>query len=143
MSEKRCRRCRRLDRAERAAVERGLDRNRSAREMAADLARGLSPEQICLGRAAEFKVSAPTLYRWIDRGYAGMSNMDLRRKVGYKERGLTRPRGRRPTARRGASALAAAAMAALGCELLPCGELDLGVSALNRARAERGLGPLL
>ncbi|EOS52886.1 hypothetical protein [Adlercreutzia caecimuris] len=36
-----------------------------------------------------------------------------------------------------------ALMDALGCELLPYGELDLGVSALNRARAERGLGPLL
>lgn len=48
-----------------------------------DLARGLSPEQICLGRAAEFKVSAPTLYRWIDRGYAGMPNMDLRLFITY------------------------------------------------------------
>lgn len=187
MSEKRQRRYRRLDRAERAAIERGLDKNRSAREMARDLgrsqssiadevrrnrtvskgpgkgervsdapetacrrllswpwvcngcnkrryhcgmkwrceysaaraqrladglladarrgvdrseeeferimaavradtARGLSPAQICLGRAAEFEVSAPTLYRWIGRGYAGMSNMDLRREVGYKER---------------------------------------------------------
>ena len=39
-----------------------------------------------LGRAAEFKVAPSTLYRWIDRGYAGMSNMNLHRKVGYKER---------------------------------------------------------
>lgn len=44
MSEKRCRRYRRIDRAERAAVERGLDRNRSARETAADL--GRSPSSV-------------------------------------------------------------------------------------------------
>lgn len=74
-----------------ADARRGVNRSEEefGRIMAAvraDTARGLSPAQICLGRAGEFKVSEPTLYRWIDRGYAGMSNMDLRRKVGYKER---------------------------------------------------------
>lgn len=52
----------------------------------ADLSRGLSPEQICMGRAYELKVSPSTIYRWIAKGYAGMSNLDLRRKVGYKPR---------------------------------------------------------
>lgn len=52
----------------------------------ADVARGLSPAQICKARACEFKVHPSTVYRWIGRGYAGMSNMDLRRKVGYKKR---------------------------------------------------------
>ena len=51
-----------------------------------DVARGLSPAQIVSARVGEFGVSASTLYRWIDAGYAGMSNMDLRRKVGYKPR---------------------------------------------------------
>ena len=37
MSERRQRLYRRLDRAERAAIERGLDKNRSARAMARDL----------------------------------------------------------------------------------------------------------
>ena len=36
------RRYSRLDRAERAAIERGLDKNRSAREMARDLGRSQS-----------------------------------------------------------------------------------------------------
>ena len=49
------------------------------------LARGLSPEQIAhahpeLGRCAS------TIYEWIDRGYAGLSNMELRSKVSYKPR---------------------------------------------------------
>lgn len=52
----------------------------------ADVARGLSPAQIAQARAGQFKVSASTVYRWIDRGFAGMSNADLRRKVGYKPR---------------------------------------------------------
>lgn len=55
----------------------------------ADVARGLSPAQIAEGRAAEFKVSASTIYRWIAAGYGGMRNADLRRKVGYKPRRKT------------------------------------------------------
>lgn len=51
-----------------------------------DLARSLSPAQIAQGRADEFSSSPSTIYRWIDRGYAGMSNMELLRKVGYKKR---------------------------------------------------------
>lgn len=52
----------------------------------ADLARGLSPSQIAQGRANELNIAPSTMYRWIARGYAGMSNMELRRKVGYKPR---------------------------------------------------------
>lgn len=51
-----------------------------------DVARGLSPAQIAQGRAAEFKVHPSTIYRWVAAGYAGMSNAELRRKVGYKPR---------------------------------------------------------
>ena len=51
-----------------------------------DLARGLSPQQIARARAEEVGVSASTIYRWIDEGYGGMANADLRRKVGYKPR---------------------------------------------------------
>lgn len=74
-----------------ADARRGVNRSEEefGRIMAAvraDTARGLSPAQICLGRAGEFRVAPSTLYRWIGRGYTGMSNMDLRRKVGYKER---------------------------------------------------------
>lgn len=51
-----------------------------------DLERGLSPRQIADGRAEEVGVSPSTIYRWIERGYGGMSNAELRRKVGYKPR---------------------------------------------------------
>lgn len=57
-----------------------------------DLARGLSPEQISVLRSQELELSRSTIYRWIEAGYAGMSNMDLRRKVGYKPRKRSVPR---------------------------------------------------
>jgi len=52
----------------------------------ADVARGLSPTQISMARADQFSVHPTTIYRWIEAGYAGMANIDLRRKVGYKKR---------------------------------------------------------
>lgn len=51
-----------------------------------DVTRGLSPAQIVQGRADEFEVDPSTVYRWIAKGYGGMSNAELRRKVGYKPR---------------------------------------------------------
>ena len=47
------------------------------------LARGLSPQQIA---ATTPGLSASTVYRWVDAGYDGMTNMELRRKVGYRPR---------------------------------------------------------
>ncbi len=52
----------------------------------ADVARGLSPAQIARGRSGEFEVDPSTIYRWVAKGYGGMSNAELRRKVGYKPR---------------------------------------------------------
>lgn len=51
-----------------------------------DVNRGISPEQILLVRGEKVPVSVSTLYRWIDRKYAGMNNMELRRQCGYKPR---------------------------------------------------------
>lgn len=70
---------------------RGVDMDRASFEVAvslirADLARGLSPQQIACARAEGVGVSKSTIYRWIDEGYGGMSNAELRRKVGYKPR---------------------------------------------------------
>ena len=48
------------------------------------LARGLSPEQIVVSYALD--VSPATIYRWIEEGYAGTGNIELRRKVSYKPR---------------------------------------------------------
>lgn len=55
------------------------------------LLRGLSPEQI-VHIHPELGISKSTIYGWIDRGYAGMSNMDLRRKVSYRPRHHQAPR---------------------------------------------------
>lgn len=52
------------------------------------LARGLSPQQIA---AATPGLSASTVYRWVDAGYDGMTNMELRRKVGYRPRSRRAP----------------------------------------------------
>lgn len=58
------------------------------------LARGLSPEQIAAADPG-LGLSASTIYRWVGLGYAGMTNMDLRRKVGYKPRKKRAPRAAR------------------------------------------------
>lgn len=79
-----------------SAVRRGVDRTEEefesiAAKIRADLARGLSPAQIADARSSEFRAAPSTIYRWIERGYAGMSNMDLRRKVGYRPRRRAAP----------------------------------------------------
>ena len=88
----------------------GVDRDEAEFERAmeiirSDVARGLSPQQIALARADEVKASASTIYRWIERGYAGMSNLDLRRKCGYKPR--SHSAAPRSTAHGGARSFAA------------------------------------
>jgi len=50
------------------------------------LARGLSPYEIATSYADTVGVSASTLYRWIERGYGGMANIELERKVGFAPR---------------------------------------------------------
>ena len=74
----------------------GVDRGEAEFERAMgliryDVARGLSPEQIALARGAEVGASASTIYRWIERGYAGMSSLELRRRCGYKPRSHAKP----------------------------------------------------
>ena len=49
------------------------------------LARGLSPEQVAETRP-DLGLSASTIYRRAGAGCADMTNLDLRRKVGYKKR---------------------------------------------------------
>ena len=56
-----------------------------------DVSRGLSPQQIAMARAEQVKASPSTIYRWISRGYAGMCDLDLRRKCGYKPRSRSKP----------------------------------------------------
>ena len=84
------------------SARRGFNRDRDEFEhimniVRFDVGRGLSPAQIAFAHATEFSVHPTTIYRWIEAGYAGMSNMDLLRKVGYKKRkenkGKTTPHG--------------------------------------------------
>jgi IS30 family transposase len=56
------------------------------------IARGLSPYETATLYADEVKVSPSTLYRWVARGYGGMANIELQRKVGFAPRKKTAPR---------------------------------------------------
>ena len=74
---------------------RGVDMDRERFELAVsyirtDLARGLSPQQIAEARAEQVGVGKSTIYRWVEEGYGGMTNAELRRKVGYKPRKKTK-----------------------------------------------------
>lgn len=55
------------------------------------LSRGISPEQI-VHTHPELGLPKSAIYGWVDGGYAGMSNMDPRRKVPYKPRHHSLPR---------------------------------------------------
>ena len=118
----------------RSGVDRGEEEFAEIMEaLRHDLARGLSPAQIAEGRAAEFSVSPSTLYRWIERGYAGMSNLDLRRKVGYKPRSHAQPK--RPTAHGAGRSHAAFAKLAGEARAAAC-EID---TVIGRSRDSKRL----
>lgn len=85
--------------AELSESRRGIDEDEASVAMKlsvirSDLARGLSPEQISKLRSDELGLSRSTIYRWVDAGYGEMTNMELRKKVGYKRRSRTQPRRR-------------------------------------------------
>lgn len=72
-----------------SASRRGIDKTREQSEhimgcVKEGLARGLSPEQIVASYALD--VSPATIYRWIEEGYAGTGNIELRREVSHKPR---------------------------------------------------------
>ena len=50
------------------------------------LRRGISPEQMSARNGGPVDLSPSTIYRWVGAGYDGMTNMELRRKVGYRPR---------------------------------------------------------
>ena len=50
------------------------------------LRRGLSPEQMAACNGGPVDLSPSTIYRWVAAGYDGMTNMEPRRKVGYRPR---------------------------------------------------------
>lgn len=75
-----------LSEARRGANKKEYDFGRAMALIRSDVARGLSPAQIAQGRASELKAHPSTICRWVAAGYAGMSDAELRRKVGYKPR---------------------------------------------------------
>ena len=68
------------------------------------LRRGLSPEQMAARNGGPVNLSPPAIYRWVAAGHDGMTNMEFRRKVGYRPRkrvagrAATRHSARRPYA---------------------------------------------
>lgn len=56
------------------------------------LGRGLSPEQLSARNGGPVDLSPSTIYRWVAAGYDGMTNMELRRKVGYRPRSHRAPK---------------------------------------------------
>ena len=84
-------RAQRLSMKTRSESRQGIDRTPEQMKKAmeiirGDLARGMSPVQIAQGRKAQLHASPSTIYRWIKRGYHGLSNLELRRQVGYRPR---------------------------------------------------------
>lgn len=96
--------------ARRSDCRRGidLDEDRAASVLALlkeGLGRGLSPYEISVLYENEIGVHRSTIYRWVERGYGGLSNMELERKVGFRPR-------RKDPARRATSHAAKRAYAA-------------------------------
>ena len=60
----------------------------------------MSPAQVSACYGGELGVSQSTVYRWVDAGYGGMTNLELRRKVGYRKRSRSAPRKPTPHSQR-------------------------------------------
>lgn len=59
------------------------------------LGRGLSPYELSVAYADMLSCSQSSIYRWVQAGYGGITNLELERKVGFKPRNRTTRR--RPT----------------------------------------------
>lgn len=75
----------------RSASRRGINMNAARFAFALSiirdgLARKLSPYEIATLYADSLSVSVSTMYRWIERGYGGLANIELERKVGFRPR---------------------------------------------------------
>lgn len=54
------------------------------------LSRGLSPYEISVLYEDAVGVSRSTIYRWVEAGYGGLTNLELERKVGFRPRSKKR-----------------------------------------------------
>lgn len=86
--------------AHKAACERrsesrqGIDMPKEKAEVALSyikdgLTRGLSPYEISVSCEDTIGVHRSTIYRWVEAGYGGLTNLELERKVGFKPRNKT------------------------------------------------------
>ena len=81
----------------RSESRRGIDMDPERAEVALShikdgLSRGLSPYEISVLYADVVGVHRSTIYRWVDAGYGGLTNLELERKVGFRPRDRRRPR---------------------------------------------------
>lgn len=86
-------------------ARRGLDEDEGSmgRKLAVikgAISRGMSPAQVSACYGGELGVSQSTVYRWVDAGLGGMTNLELRRKVGYRKRRRSAPRKATPHSER-------------------------------------------
>lgn len=75
----------------RSDSRRGIDMPREDAEAALGhikdgLSRGLSPYEISVLYEDVVGVHRSTIYRWVDAGYGGLTNLELERKVGFRPR---------------------------------------------------------
>lgn len=75
----------------RSRSRRGIDMEPARAALVLDqvrdaIGRGMSPYEVSVAYAGSIGVSPSTIYRWVERGYAGMANIDLERKVGFRRR---------------------------------------------------------
>lgn len=82
----------------RSESRRGIDMDPGRAEAALShvkdgLSRGLSPYEISVLYEDAVGVSRSTIYRWVEAGYGGLTNLELERKVGF------RPRSKKQAAR--------------------------------------------
>lgn len=81
----------RMSEARRSDARRGIDMapERAERALAVirdGLARGMSPYEISVAYEHELGVHRTTIYRWVQEGYGGLTNLELERKVGFRPR---------------------------------------------------------
>ena len=75
----------------RSDARKGIDMPKEKAEVALScikdgISRGLSPYEISVLYEDAVGVHRSTIYRWVDAGYGGLTNLELERKVGFKPR---------------------------------------------------------
>ena len=77
--------------ARRSDSRKGIDMDHERAEIALSyikdgLSRGLSPYEVSILYEDVVGVHRSTIYRWVEAGYGGLTNLELERKVGFKPR---------------------------------------------------------